>query len=291
MWQYQYTDELYHHGVPGQRWGVRRYQNADGTLTPAGRRKANRLAEKYAKVTGKKLVIKKTSVQGNEKPKKLNEMSDQEIQSKINRMRLEDTYMSMVAARAPKKQVSRGRRFISNIKNRVISPALIDSGRTLLTNFITKKGNDLIYGNNKNKNKTDSTKEYEKKVKNLELQSREWKAKNNIQRNKKQYEDAIKKATKKTSNKATKSQVSNDKSVTNHIKKNVVSPALTDAGKTLLSNYVKKVGNDMIYAKNKRDLSKERKKLEKGLENNLGMITVDSSVYKQIDNYNKKKKK
>lgn len=32
-------NELQHHGVKGQRWGVRRYQNADGTLTPAGKRR------------------------------------------------------------------------------------------------------------------------------------------------------------------------------------------------------------------------------------------------------------
>lgn len=191
MWQYQNTDELYHHGILGMRWGIRRYQNADGTLTPTGRRKANKLAKKYAKITGKKLIVKKRTVQGNEKPKPktISEMSDQEIQSRINRMRLEDTYMSMVAARAPKPQVSRGKRFVNNIKRNVITPALIDGGRTLLGNLIKKKGNDLIYGNNK----SDPAKEYEKKVKKLELQSREWKAKNNIQRNKKQYEDAIKK--------------------------------------------------------------------------------------------------
>ena len=37
MWNYVYTDELYHWGVKGQKWGVRRYQNADGTLTAAGK--------------------------------------------------------------------------------------------------------------------------------------------------------------------------------------------------------------------------------------------------------------
>lgn len=35
------NDELYHHGVQGQKWGVRRYQNKDGSLTPEGRRHYN----------------------------------------------------------------------------------------------------------------------------------------------------------------------------------------------------------------------------------------------------------
>ncbi len=33
------SDELHHHGVKGMRWGVRRYQNADGTWTSAGKKR------------------------------------------------------------------------------------------------------------------------------------------------------------------------------------------------------------------------------------------------------------
>jgi len=31
--------QLYHHGIKGQKWGVRKYQNNDGSLTPAGRKR------------------------------------------------------------------------------------------------------------------------------------------------------------------------------------------------------------------------------------------------------------
>ncbi len=36
-----YSDELYHHGIKGQKWGIRRFQNKDGTRTAAGKKRYN----------------------------------------------------------------------------------------------------------------------------------------------------------------------------------------------------------------------------------------------------------
>ena len=44
-----YTNELQHHGIKGMRWGVRRYQTPDGTLTAAGQKRRDRLEAKERK--------------------------------------------------------------------------------------------------------------------------------------------------------------------------------------------------------------------------------------------------
>lgn len=41
--------EIRHHGILGQRWGVRRFQNADGSLTPSGQRRREKLDAKWAR--------------------------------------------------------------------------------------------------------------------------------------------------------------------------------------------------------------------------------------------------
>lgn len=49
------NDELYHHGIKGQKWGVRNYQNSDGSLTPEGRLRYGHKNNKQFKGDVKKL--------------------------------------------------------------------------------------------------------------------------------------------------------------------------------------------------------------------------------------------
>lgn len=44
-----YDGEIYHWGIKGMKWGVRRYQNPDGSLTPAGRKRLEKADYKWAK--------------------------------------------------------------------------------------------------------------------------------------------------------------------------------------------------------------------------------------------------
>lgn len=59
------SEELYHYGVPGMKWGVRRYQNKDGSLTAAGQRKISKEYKKSAVKVSKKLYYRQNKMMTN----------------------------------------------------------------------------------------------------------------------------------------------------------------------------------------------------------------------------------
>lgn len=149
MSQSNNPNELCHYGILGMKWGVRRYQNKDGSLTNAGRKRAAKLENDYKSLTGRNLKKKINSdnkSQTQNKSKSVKEMSDEELRTKTNRMNLENNYVTaqMTMSRLNPKQVSVGEKFLSHVGGRVIVPAFTDAGKNVLTNWLTKKGNQLL---------------------------------------------------------------------------------------------------------------------------------------------------
>ena len=96
--------ELYHHGIKGQKWGVRRYQNADGSLTDAGKKRYDR------------------DVAANAKKKKENRVPDADLQEP-NRWVREDRERAKTVADA-------GNQMAGNLKALSDKSMKIQSRRT-----------------------------------------------------------------------------------------------------------------------------------------------------------------
>lgn len=172
--------ELYHHGTKGMKWGIRRYQNKDGSLTPAGIKRYNRevqkLKDREASIKAKekakkyqdKLDKKKSELDEREaalkgkpaskstaKPaatnkqgpsKSIKDMSDAELRAVVNRMQLEQQYRNLNP-----QQVSKGKKFVDSVVGKVLAPAAQEVGKEVAKKLLTNVANAALESDKKKK--------------------------------------------------------------------------------------------------------------------------------------------
>lgn len=133
---------LQHHGILGMKWGVRRYQNKDGSLTAAGRKRVAKLDTEREALTGKK------SNSGDPAPKKrtIHDVPDDELRKMVERRRMENDYLSLTKhiQELTPKRVSKIKKFVHYMGDKVIVPSVTDASKRFATSFLNAKGDELL---------------------------------------------------------------------------------------------------------------------------------------------------
>ena len=124
-------NELYHHGIKGQRWGVRRFQNPDGTLTEAGKKRYGTVENFEARKTlkkAKKEEVRKQEIVSSGKAADIQKISStltaQEMEMAFKRIDYETKLANM-----RNDQIAVGREKIASITS--TAKSLKEMGQTL----------------------------------------------------------------------------------------------------------------------------------------------------------------
>ena len=145
-------DVLIHYGILGMKWGVRRYQNKDGSLTSAGKKR-------YSNNDN----IKEAPQKNTEEPKKksVKDMSDEELRREVNRMQLEQNYLRMTGQNIEKGK-SAAEIALGKMKESFVSTVAQKSGQILAERLVNSmlgvkdnKDNKDNSSKNNNSNKND----------------------------------------------------------------------------------------------------------------------------------------
>lgn len=101
-------NELYHHGIKGMKWGIRRFQNADGSLTKAGKK---RYGDGDDKNTSETKPAKPKQPPEHIPKKQMKSMTVEELKARIDRLNLEQDLRKLENSVYPQ----RGKKFVLDV--------------------------------------------------------------------------------------------------------------------------------------------------------------------------------
>lgn len=135
----EYGEGLKHWGVKGQRWGIRRYQNKDGSLTPAGKKRVQKLDNERRALTGRKTPFAKNPslLDNPSKTKKMDDMSNDELKRAIARKKSEVEYSRTLKEYESlnPKPISAGQKFAKMLQDNVM-PTLLRRGTDAAMDYV-----------------------------------------------------------------------------------------------------------------------------------------------------------